>query len=173
MFIITPITSGSLPKSGLSPTIRIRNVDNGNLLVADETMEELGDGWYKYNFIEYTGSLNYAIRVDGTSNVPNGERFYYAGNDNFANDIWEHPLSTTPGTTIPSGSNEPSITSAGALEFIRGIQGGRWKIDQVNNQMIFYKNDNFTEIARFSLLNSSGDPDSSRVYERVRTGSIV
>jgi hypothetical protein len=51
-------------------------------------------------------------------------------------------------------------------EFTKGIEGGRWHI--VDNQMIFYKDDNVTEIARFNLLNNSGGPTSTAVMQRLR-----
>jgi hypothetical protein len=50
--------------------------------------------------------------------------------------------------------------------FLKDIEGGRWRI--LNNQMIFYKEDNNTEIARFNLFDSSGSPTETNVYERQR-----
>ena len=52
------------------------------------------------------------------------------------------------------------------ISFLKGIEGGRWKI--VSNQMVFYDSDNTTEIARFNLLDSSGTPTMSNVFERTR-----
>jgi len=53
-----------------------------------------------------------------------------------------------------------------AVDFIANIEGGRWRI--VSNQMIFYAEDNVTEIARFNLFDSLGSPTMTNVYERVR-----
>lgn len=55
-----------------------------------------------------------------------------------------------------------------ALNFLKDMKGGRWKIDRVLNQMIFYKDDNVTEVARFDLLNSAGAPAYKDVFERVK-----
>ena len=52
--------------------------------------------------------------------------------------------------------------------FIRDIEGGRWKIDTGTSQMIFYKADNVTEVARFNLFDSAGQPASDNVFERRR-----
>jgi len=52
------------------------------------------------------------------------------------------------------------------IEFIKHIEGGRWRI--VNNQMIFYKDDNGAEVARFDLFDSSGKPTTIDVTERRR-----
>ena len=54
----------------------------------------------------------------------------------------------------------------GAIDFIKSIEGGRWKI--ISNQMIFYKSDNVTEVARFNLLDKDGLPAEKNVMERTR-----
>jgi len=51
-------------------------------------------------------------------------------------------------------------------EFVKNILDGRWRIE--NNQMIFYKADNVTEIMRFNLFDVSGDPAMINVFERKR-----
>jgi len=50
--------------------------------------------------------------------------------------------------------------------FLKDIEGGKWKI--IGNQMIFYKDDNTTEVARFNLFDSAGSPTMTNVYERQR-----
>jgi hypothetical protein len=52
------------------------------------------------------------------------------------------------------------------LDFIGSIEGGRWKIE--NNQMIFYEDDNVTEVARFNLYDADGQPAETDVFERER-----
>lgn len=52
------------------------------------------------------------------------------------------------------------------LTFIKNIEGGRWVL--VDNQMVFYKSDNATEVARFNLLDADGVPAMENVMERVR-----
>lgn len=46
------------------------------------------------------------------------------------------------------------------------ISYGRWKI--VSNVMIFYKEDNLTEVARFNLYDDTGTPTMDSVFERQR-----
>ena len=46
------------------------------------------------------------------------------------------------------------------------IQYGRWKI--INNQMIFYKDDNSTEVARFDLYDDSGNATMDAVFDRIK-----
>jgi hypothetical protein len=55
-----------------------------------------------------------------------------------------------------------------AIDFLRDIEGGRWKIDTTLNQMIFYKEDNVTEVTRFDLFDADGVPTSENVFERRR-----
>ena len=52
------------------------------------------------------------------------------------------------------------------ITFLKDIEGGKWKI--VGNQMIFYKSDNSTEVARFNLLDSTGSASMENVFERQR-----
>lgn len=52
------------------------------------------------------------------------------------------------------------------VEILKNILDGRWKIE--NNQMIFYKSDNETEIMRFNLFNAAGVPAMLNVFERKR-----
>lgn len=46
------------------------------------------------------------------------------------------------------------------------IQFGRWHI--IGDKMYFYRADNVTEIARFSLLDDAGNPTMDSVFERVK-----
>jgi hypothetical protein len=59
------------------------------------------------------------------------------------------------------------VTSmTGTLNSIYDIQYGRWRI--VNDQMIFYREDNSTEVARFNLFDDAGNPTMDAVFERVK-----
>lgn len=52
------------------------------------------------------------------------------------------------------------------MAFVKGIEGGKWEV--VGNQMIFYTDDNITEIARFDLSDDTGTPTMTEPYKRVR-----
>lgn len=70
--------------------------------------------------------------------------------------------------------NNPKVDSVynvvtsmtGTLNSIYDIQYGRWRI--VGDQMIFYKEDNSTEVARFDLFDDAGNPTMDAVFERTR-----
>jgi hypothetical protein len=58
------------------------------------------------------------------------------------------------------------MSMSGTLNSVYDIQFGRWRI--VNNQMIFYKDDNTTEVVRFDLFDDAGNPTMDAVFERVK-----
>lgn len=53
---------------------------------------------------------------------------------------------------------------SGTLSQLYNISYGRWKI--VSNQMIFYEDDNVTELVRFNLFDDLGNPTMDAVFER-------
>jgi len=69
--------------------------------------------------------------------------------------------------TVVDGIKAKTDTISWAdITFLKDIEGGRWRI--VSNQMIFYKSDNSTEVARFNLLDSAGSASMENVFERQR-----
>lgn len=50
----------------------------------------------------------------------------------------------------------------------RYIHTGRWIVDENNNQMIFYEDDNVTEIARYDLKDKNGNPTVESIFERTK-----
>ena len=56
--------------------------------------------------------------------------------------------------------------AAADVDFLKSIEGGRWRID--GTQMLFYKPDNSTLVATFDLLDASGSPNATDVFERRR-----
>tara|TARA_A100001201_G_scaffold143367_1_gene144713 strand:- start:2726 stop:3157 length:432 start_codon:yes stop_codon:yes gene_type:complete len=56
----------------------------------------------------------------------------------------------------------------------RYIHTGRWLVDESSNEMIFYQDDNVTEIARFALFDRNGVSSIDELFERrlVGTGSV-
>ena len=50
----------------------------------------------------------------------------------------------------------------------RLMTSGRWQIDKTSKQMIFYEEDNATEIMRFNLKDKEGDASYTEVFDRVK-----
>ncbi len=94
MRIVAFYTDDGTPATGLSPTIRIRDLSDNSLVVTDAAMTEVGDGHYQYNFTTYNADEDYAIRCDGGITLSDSDRYTYAGNENYIEDIEGSNLST-------------------------------------------------------------------------------
>jgi len=77
-------------------------------------------------------------------------------------------IAQSSSATISGGnwSDAEKTSLINNMELIRQLNSGKWHI--INNQMIFYEDDNQTEIMRFNLFDSSGNPSVLSVAERVR-----
>ena len=74
-------------------------------------------------------------------------------------------LGTSTTDNSNSDSNVKTITSD--VDFLKSIEGGRW--DLVADQMIFYADDNTTEVARFDMFDSAGNPTTTGdIFKRTR-----
>lgn len=104
MNVLAFFTNNGNPQTGLTPTVRIRDVADYSLVITDATSDEVGDGWYVYDFIAYDSDKEYAIRFDGGASLPAAERYSSGTNDSFVDDISEHvwdeqlALHGTPGS---------------------------------------------------------------------------
>ena len=87
MYIISYFTENGVPKTGLTPTISIWRLSDNLLLIDEDSMSEVGGGFYKYDFTGYSPQIEYAIRCDGGSTLSNAERYSFAGNEGFHDDI--------------------------------------------------------------------------------------
>ena len=91
MKIVSFFTNFGSPSFGLAPSIRIRDTDDNSIKVDGSTMNEVGDGWYMFDFLHYDNTLEYAIACDGGATLLDAERYTYASNDNYVEDIWGVP----------------------------------------------------------------------------------
>jgi hypothetical protein len=102
MNILSFFTNNGIPAIGLSPMVKIRDVLTGLLTISGANMSEIGDGFYNYDFAGYNYETDYAIVCDGGSTLADAERYVFAGNENYIDDI-ENVLDTN--TTL-SGIQE-------------------------------------------------------------------
>ena len=86
-WVLAFFTDSNGPVTGLSPTVRIRDLSDGSLVVTDAALVEKGDGHYAYDFTLYDYEKSYAVRVDGGVSLANAFRYKHSGNDNFSDDI--------------------------------------------------------------------------------------
>ena len=98
MYILSFFTDDGSPKTGLAPTIKIRDVSDGSLLVNGFSMPEVGDGFYRYDYSSYDSEKDYAIVCDGGISLSDADRYVYAGNESYVDDVtngvWSEDLST-------------------------------------------------------------------------------
>lgn len=153
-------TNNGTPATGLTPTIKFKDVDSGtditvSLVGAATTLTEVGDGFYQYTLANYTGSQQYAVLIDGGITLTGKERYYAWANENYLNDIYGANLEF-----YSTGSIGKNIFNTNV------INSGRYKVQ--NNQIIVYKDDNTTEIMRFNIFDSNGVAinNSVNVFER-------
>lgn len=133
MKIVAFFTSSGVPATGLSPTIRIRNVSTGALVVTDASMTETGDGFYNYNFTAYDSTVDYAIRCDGTASLPDAERYTYAGNESYFDDIqdatWSAQLSGYAGKGTAGATQQCQLYGEHVVIDVAGGEAGTsWPI---------------------------------------------
>ena len=69
-------------------------------------------------------------------------------------------------STFLTARVETTLALQASVQFLVDIEGGRWEIS--SNQMIFYKSDNVTEVARFDLFDGAGLPAEEDIVERTR-----
>ena len=119
-----------------------------------------------FTLIDTAGNVSVARSTVGVHELGTDSGIY-AAPITFATGFVGSILWDTGDASVAYATEEYDGT-AEKVEFIKDIEGGRWKIDQDTNQMIFYKSDNVTEVARFNLRDSSGNPNAESVFARVR-----
>ena len=143
MLIISFFTEQGLPKSGLSPTIDVVDIEADTLIVNSAGMTALTDmthGYY-YDFTTYDKTKKYAITVDGGAVLNNIDRYQFATNEE------------------DSGVVDIAV--------LKKIAINRWKVDEDNKQLIFYDDDNTTPLYTFDLKDKDGNSATRNIFERV------
>lgn len=67
----------------------------------------------------------------------------------------------------PDDLSDKLVLMGDDIDFIKEIEGGRWRINTSTNQMIFYKSDNTTIVATYNLFDGDGNASYTSVFERV------
>ena len=103
----TPMTA-----PGDVPEIRIRRLDTDALVVTDDTMDEVGDGFFKYEYTDAINSIEYAGRADGDPNVTGQAtlRYVTGSGDTKVEETWK-TLGldrNDPVTIVPGGIDSDS-----------------------------------------------------------------
>ena len=170
--ITTFFTNGGTPALGLSPTIRIWEIDPGGdtLVVTDAAMSETGDGIYKYVFAGYDPTLDYTIRADGGATLPIGERYQSGANEHDAQEVWgaqttDHNDAGSFGEAV-NDININVNAAIAVLDVLLKYESNRTRVDPVANTLTIYDDDGTTVLQVFDLYDENGAPSSDCVYER-------
>jgi len=136
MWILAAFSEDGEPALGLSPTVRIRDVSNGSLVVTDDPMVEKGDGFYGYDFATYSGTEDYAIRCDSVT-LSGTDRYAYSSSGEYSDVLDNIDVRTI---------------------LVRKIQTNRLELaDGDISNWILYDDDNTTPLLTFSVTDKNGN----------------
>lgn len=145
---INTIFSGIFKVKGEgSPTLVADVFDSNDALVANKLVNKRSAG-YLFQHV-FTQEGVYTVRITDSQSVYH----YDSVRVNTPADVWN----TTEGIQVRSD-----------LSHVRDMQSGRFKIDETNNTMTFYKEDNLTVIATYALKDINGLPTWQAPFERVK-----
>jgi len=126
-----------------------------------------------YRIYSSSGALSGSRTTSGVGEVLSGAGIYSASihiADSFTGYIlWD------TGESSPIYASEDVDNTVNTIQMIsssmditRQMTTGKWEILTGSSQMVFYKEDNTTEVARFNLLDASGNSSYETVFSRVK-----
>ena len=142
--LVTGLVDGNFTKKLYNPS---GTEVSGSITV---TITELGNGLYRANFTP-NALGQWAILITHSTYFAHGKGGSYLCVENLSDDL---------------ASDISDLDTK--IELIKQIESGRWKIDTNTKEMVFYKDDNVTEIMRFKLYDDEGNLDVQDVFERRR-----
>jgi hypothetical protein len=172
-------------KHGYTERINILAVDQYNAALPGKSdilisFLRKSDGyWYDFSDDTFKGSgwtSRQTAMTETEATIP-GSYHYDFDTDAITNpaeeDTYHVYVTQSPGidmTNIPQFGIIQMDTHFKDVDFLVDVEGGGWEIDSANNQWVYYKSDNTTEIARFDLFDPDGNPNSyGPLFKRERT----
>lgn len=173
-------TNAGTPATGLTPTIRVWDLTTGGvntLVVTDDSMDEVGDGFYTYDFVGYDPQKDYLFRTDGGVSLPSGERFQETSNSHDSDEVWGANASDyiSSGTTglelnqISADTQQLRVDMTTALSIVDELlkyETNRTRVDTVTNTLTIFDDDGTTPLKVFALKDDTGAPSYDCVFER-------
>ena len=77
MWLTAAFTEDGSPKTGLTPSVTVYNLADDSVVINAQSMSEVANGIYKYNFSTIDETKDYSVYVDGGAAVPVYERYLY------------------------------------------------------------------------------------------------
>jgi len=87
MWILAFFTHAGIPATGLSPLVKVLDIETGSAVVDNEGMSETGAGFYRYDFTTYDIAHDYAIICDSVT-LSGTERYTYASSGEYNNILY-------------------------------------------------------------------------------------
>ena len=177
-----------IPVVGLTAIkVQLRDTKTGNYLDFNDqtwkasgwttkqvTLSEVGDGSYQYLWNSATAVMvsmiiaaEYEVQDSGyEEETTDFLLFGVAALDpsTVASAVWDKQTSAHQ---VPGSFGLLVQVAAADIDLVKEIETGRWKI--LNDQLILYKSDNVTEVARFDLFDRDGAPTEDHVFDRIKT----
>lgn len=152
MWVMAFFTENGEPATGISPVIRIRDVEDGTLVVSDAPMTEKGDGFYGYYFDGYDDDKDYVIRCDAVTLV-GSERYTYAGSTDFGFESQISDMSTKVDNIEQRA------------ELIRKLLNNRLELEDGSySNWILYDDDDVTPLLTYSVTDKNGEFISQQTH---------
>lgn len=194
LIISSYFSKNGLPALGLSPTIRIWEVNevSETLMISNELMSELSDGFYKYIFKDIDGydeSSNYVIRSFSEDNtMNNSERYSIASSgesnisqstiDKIVDSTWDETATDhiSSGTTglllnqIHADTSQLRIDNTlqiSLLELLIKYESNKTILDKTNYTLTIFDDDGITPLTVFDLKDSTGQPSIVEICQRI------
>ena len=182
--ITSQFSTSGVPQFGLTPIIDIFQLDPSvnTQIVSAAPLQEIGGGWYRYNFTTYDPSKTYVFTIDGGSSLSQCDRYRYGGNESYVEDITKSVLEEPLVYHATTGSLAESVAMIKAdtasimvsetaivilLDTILKYQRNRTRIDTANAQLVIYDDDGTTPLTTFDLKDFNGMPSVQEVCERI------
>lgn len=181
--ITAHFTNSGIPSVGLTPIIDITQVTLASTipLITDGSMAEIGDGWYRYNFVAYDPTTSIIFTIDGGASLQPCDRYKHGGNESYTEDITDGVLNAdmvdyqqagTIGSAISQTKADTTAIIIGQLsanalvETLLKYQSNRTRIDPLAKTLTIYDDDCTTVLQVFDLKDSAGNPSVIEVCER-------
>jgi len=140
------------------PITLVKNVNFGSALSGLTTVG--------YRLFSSTGTLSGSRVTSGVGEMLAGTGIYSAS-VYFSADFKGSILWDTGGDS-PVYATEEYNPQPEQINFIKNIEGGKWKLNKTTKTMTFYADDNQTVVAQFGMSGSDGSPSVENVFERNR-----
>lgn len=194
LIINSYFTKNGTPKLGLTPIIRIWEVDDisESLVIINQPYSELGDGFYKYVFTianGYDETKRYVIRSDADDNtISDGERYAVAVTDELTisdetvNRIvdltWDETATDhiNPGSTgllhnqIHADTSQlrtDNTLQISLLDLLIKYESNKTILDKNLYTLTVYDDDGTTPLTIFDLKDSNGQPSIVEICQRI------